>query len=83
MNVEAMVERVWPGREARVEVLGGGITNHNFKVDVDDERVRPPDRRQGHRACSGSTGTSSTRRRSRRAEAGVAPEVVAFVEPEG
>jgi thiamine kinase-like enzyme len=31
----AAVERLWPGRRANVTVLGGGITNHNFKVDVD------------------------------------------------
>jgi len=35
-RVEQLVERVWPGREARVEVLGGGITNHNVKVTLDD-----------------------------------------------
>jgi thiamine kinase-like enzyme len=29
------VERLWPGRRANVTVLGGGITNHNFKVEVD------------------------------------------------
>src|SRR4029077_17049963 len=27
--------RLWPGRPAKVAVLGGGITNHNFKVEVD------------------------------------------------
>ena len=31
----AAVERLWPGRRATVTVLGGGITNHNFKVEVD------------------------------------------------
>ena len=31
----AAVERLWPGRRASVTVLGGGITNHNFKVEVD------------------------------------------------
>jgi thiamine kinase-like enzyme len=30
----AAVERLWPGRRASVTVLGGGITNHNFKVEV-------------------------------------------------
>ena len=34
-RVEEMVERVWPGRDARIEALGGGITNRNFKVAVD------------------------------------------------
>jgi thiamine kinase-like enzyme len=34
-GVAAAVERLWPGRRASVTVLGGGITNHNFKVEVD------------------------------------------------
>ncbi|HET8968168.1 MAG TPA: hypothetical protein VFN06_01925, partial [Gaiellaceae bacterium] len=38
MTFAAEVERVWPGRAARFEVLGGGITNHNLKVEVDGER---------------------------------------------
>ena len=45
MDVEAIVARIWPGEQARVEVLGGGITNHNFKVDVAGGVVRPPHRR--------------------------------------
>jgi len=36
-DFEGAVERVWPGKEAHVEVLGGGITNHNLKVVVDGE----------------------------------------------
>ena len=35
MSVSKAVERLWPGRDASLEVLGGGITNHNVKVDVD------------------------------------------------
>ena len=34
MQAEAIAERVWPGREVDVEPLGGGITNHNFKVSL-------------------------------------------------
>ncbi len=34
-GVGAAVERLWPGRRATVTVLGGGITNHNFKIEVD------------------------------------------------
>ena len=34
MDVEAIVARIWPGEEPRFEVLGGGITNHNYKVDA-------------------------------------------------
>ena len=35
MDVHAAVDRFWPDRGARVEPLPGGITNHNFKVEVD------------------------------------------------
>ncbi len=33
--MSAAVERLWPGRRATIEPLGGGITNRNFKVDVE------------------------------------------------
>ena len=36
MDVAAIVERLWPGVPARIDVLGGGITNHNFRVRLDD-----------------------------------------------
>jgi len=32
MRVEEAVELLWPGQRVEVEPLGGGITNHNFKV---------------------------------------------------
>jgi thiamine kinase-like enzyme len=78
----AIVERLWPGRSGHVEPLGGGITNHNFKVSVgaetfvlriggNDTELLGIDRGAEHAA-------------SRVAAAlGLAPEVVAFVEPEG
>ena len=73
MDVEAIVARIWPGEEARVEVLGGGITNHNFKVEVAGGpyvlRIAGP----RHRRCSGSTAPSSTRRRSRRRRSASVP----------
>jgi thiamine kinase-like enzyme len=79
--LEEAVERVWPGRRARVEVLGGGITNHNLKVEVDGElfvlRVAGKDTdllgidRRVELAATESA-----------AALGVGPEVVAFVEPE-
>ena len=76
------VERVWPGRQAAFEVLGGGITNHNLKVEVDGERfvlrVAGKDT-----ACSGSTARSSSRRPKLPQRSASGPEVVAFVEPEG
>ena len=38
-RLASAVARVWPGREARWEVLGGGITNHNLKVELEDGEV--------------------------------------------
>jgi thiamine kinase-like enzyme len=37
MRVEEAVGRLWPGQPVKVETLGGGITNHNFKVVVGGE----------------------------------------------
>jgi thiamine kinase-like enzyme len=37
MRVEEAVGRLWPGQPVKVETLGGGITNHNFKVVVDGD----------------------------------------------
>ena len=82
MRVEEMVERVWPGRSAQIEVLGGGITNRNFKVTLDDgayvlriggkdTELLGIDRRVEYEASLAA------------AAVGVGPEVVAFVEPEG
>ena len=81
-RVEEMVERVWPGRDARVEALGGGITNRNFKVSVDggtyvlriggrDTELLGIDRRAEHEASLAA------------AAVGVGPEVISFLEPEG
>jgi thiamine kinase-like enzyme len=37
MLVEEAIDRLWPCRSVDVEPLGGGITNHNFKVAIDGE----------------------------------------------
>jgi thiamine kinase-like enzyme len=82
MHPEAIAERVWPGRALELEPLGGGITNHNFKVSVDgadyvlriggkDTELLGIDRSVEHGASVVA------------AELGVGPEVAAFVEPEG
>ncbi len=82
MDVDAVVARVWPGQDARVGVLGGGITNYNFKVEVGggpfvlriagrDTELLGIDRSVEHEASLAA------------AAVGVGPEVVAFVEPEG
>jgi thiamine kinase-like enzyme len=82
-DLAAAVERVWPGRGARFEELGGGITNHNAKVTLDGEgdyvlRVAGKntellgiDRQVEHEATLAA------------AALGVGPDVIAFVEPEG
>jgi len=82
MEVEAIVARVWPGEQPHVEVLGGGITNHNYKVDAAggpyvlriagrDTAALGIDRSVEHEAALAA------------AAVGVGPEVVTFVEPEG
>ncbi len=81
MKVEEIAERVWPGREPQIEPLGGGMTNHNFKVDVEGEefvlRIGGKDtellgieRNVEHAASQLAAGL------------GVGPEVVAFLESE-
>jgi len=77
-----LAERIWPGQHATIEPLGGGITNRNFKVQVDgqelvlrvggkDTELLGIDRAAEHVASLIA------------AELGLGPEVVAFVEPEG
>jgi thiamine kinase-like enzyme len=82
-HVQEVVERLWPGREAAVEVLGGGITNHNLKVTLGegetyvvriagkDTAILGIDRRVEYEASLAA------------AAVGVGPEVVTLVEPEG
>ncbi len=81
-ELASAVARVWPGREARVEVLGGGITNHNLKVEIGGEafvlRVAGKDTDQ-----LGIDRTVELEATRVAAALGIGPEVVAFVEPEG
>ena len=80
--IEKVIERVWPGGVDSVEELGGGITNHNFKVEVAGElyvlRIGGNDTaRLGiDRAVEHEASLAA-------AALGIGPEVVAFVEPEG
>ena len=78
----AAVDRLWPDRAARITELGGGITNHNFKVEVDGGEFVL---RMGgaktellgiDRAAEHAAGV-------RAFEVGVGPEVVAFVPSQG
>ena len=78
----AEVERVWPGRGARFEPLGGGITNHNLKVEVDGERyvLRVAGKDTNLLGIDRSVELAAT---ERAAALGIGPEVVDFVRPEG
>jgi thiamine kinase-like enzyme len=79
VDADAIARRLWPDRALELEPLGGGITNHNFKLVVDgdayvlriggrDTELLGIDRTAEHEA-------------SRTAAAlGIAPEVVAFVD---
>jgi thiamine kinase-like enzyme len=79
VKAEEIAARVWPGREVRLEPLGGGITNHNFLVDCEGERfvlriagtdteLLGIDRNAEHAAALAA------------ADLGVGPEVIDFVE---
>lgn len=82
MDPSEAVERLWPGLEARITTLGGGITNHNFRVDIEGDSYVL-------RMGGASTELLGIDRRvereaSRRAfEVGIGPHVVGFAEPEG
>jgi thiamine kinase-like enzyme len=80
--IDRIAARVWPGGVDSIEPLGGGITNHNFKVTVGGEsfvlriggnhtELLGIDRRVEYDASLAA------------AEQGVGPEVVALLEPEG
>jgi thiamine kinase-like enzyme len=76
------VERVWPGRNARFEVLGGGITNHNLKVEVDGQTfvLRVAGKGTNLLGIDRAVELAAT---EAAAALGIGPEVVDFVEPEG
>ena len=68
----------WGGRDVRVEALGGGITNRNFRVDVDGECFVV--RLSGKDTELLGIDREAERRAAKAAhEAGVAPEVVAYL----
>ncbi len=79
---EAAVARVWPGKDARIEVLGGGITNHNVKVELDGEAyvLRIVGKDTNLLGIDRSVELAAT---EAAAEVGVGPEVSDFIEPEG
>jgi thiamine kinase-like enzyme len=79
---ERIVERVWPGRAVTIEPLGGGITNRNFKVELGRETfvLRIGGK---HTELLGIDRSAEHAASRIAAELGLAPEVVAFLEPEG
>jgi thiamine kinase-like enzyme len=76
------VARVWPDGRSTWEALGGGITNHNVKVTRPDGVVvlRVAGKDTDLLGIDRTVELAATRAA---AEAGVGPEVVDFVEPEG
>jgi len=79
MDIEDALGRLWPGQPVEAEPLGGGITNHNFKVDVrgealvlriggKDTGLLGIDREHEHEAALTA------------ARLGIAPEVVQFAD---
>jgi thiamine kinase-like enzyme len=78
----AAVERLWPGRPARVYELGGGITNRNYKVEVDGSAYVL--RMGGARTELLGIDRGVEYVAGKRAyEVGVGPEVMEFVPEEG
>jgi thiamine kinase-like enzyme len=82
MQPETIAARLWPGRSARIEPLGGGITNHNFKVSLDGEDYVL---RIGGRDTEllGIERPAEHEAAVRAAAVGTGPEVVAFLDDEG
>ncbi|HEV2475334.1 MAG TPA: choline/ethanolamine kinase family protein [Candidatus Dormibacteraeota bacterium] len=78
----AAVDRLWPDRAARISELGGGITNHNFKVEVEGGEFVL--RMGGARTDLLGIDRAAEHAAGQRAfEVGVGPEVVAFVPSQG
>jgi len=81
-DASAALARLWPGRAAQVEELGGGITNRNYKVVVGDDVfvLRMGGAKTSllgiDRAVEHAAGV-------RAFELGIGPEVVAFVPAQG
>jgi thiamine kinase-like enzyme len=81
-EMAAAVARVWPDGASEWEVLGGGITNHNVKVMRPDGTVvlRVAGKDTELLGIDRRVELAATRAA---AGAGIGPEVVDFVEPEG
>jgi thiamine kinase-like enzyme len=80
-EAEAIVGRLWPGREATIERLAG-ITNHNFVLTIGDDRLvlRIAGRDTEYLGIDRRREEAAARMAAR---AGIGAEVVTYVEPEG
>ena len=76
MPIEDVVGRLWPGREIRISPIAAGLTNQNFRVEVDGRPlfVRLPGASTDLLAVDRANELHNTRAA---AEAGVGPGVVA------
>ncbi len=82
MELTEILNELWPGQEVTVEELGGGITNRNFLLSVNGENVVL--RLGGNDThLLGIDRECEYRASVVAAEAGVGPEVIRFVEPQG
>jgi thiamine kinase-like enzyme len=81
-DVTRAVQRMWPGQDVQVEVLGGGITNQNLKVDVGGESfvLRVAGKNTDLLGINREAELAAT---EAAAAARIGPEVVGFVLPEG
>ncbi len=82
MDPFAAVERLWPDRGASVVPLAGGITNHNFKIEVNGQAFVL---RMGG-AATGLLGIDREVEHQaslRAAEVGLGPPVIAFFPGDG
>ncbi len=80
---EEVVERVWPGRAVSVTVLGGGITNHNLRVELAGGEAYVLRIAGRNTDLLGIDRRVELQAAQQAAAIGVGPEVVAVVEPEG
>ena len=81
-GASAAVERLWPGRRAKVTALDGGITNRNYKVEVDEDVLvlRMGGAKTGLLGIDRAVEHAASLRAE---EIGVGPPVVDFVASEG
>ncbi len=79
MEPREVAEELWPGRAGDIEPLGGGITNHNFKVVADGEAFVLRIAGRDTELLGIDRGVELQASRTA-AALGIGPEVVAFVD---